>query len=100
MDRRIHRWVASVSAIPGGVPVRPRGINHRPDPVHAPGLVMVGDYLFDSTINGVMDSSEVASDIILTDVLKRRRPHSPRETSITELHAAGASMKRWSTLKN
>jgi monoamine oxidase/ubiquinone/menaquinone biosynthesis C-methylase UbiE len=88
LDRRIHRWVASVSAIPGGVPVRPRGINHRPDPVHTPGIVMVGDYLFDSTINGVMDSSEVASDIILTDVLKRRHPRSPRETSIMELHAA------------
>jgi protoporphyrinogen oxidase/ubiquinone/menaquinone biosynthesis C-methylase UbiE len=73
LDRRIHRWVASVSAIPGGVPVRQRGINHRPDRVHAPGLVMVGDYLFDATVNGVMDSAEVASDIILTDVLKRRR---------------------------
>ena len=73
LDRRIHRWVASVSAIPGGVPVRQRGINHRPDRAHAPGLVMVGDYMFDATVNGVMDFAEVASDIILTDVLKRRR---------------------------
>jgi hypothetical protein len=46
LDRRINRWVASVSAIPGGMPVRRREINHRPDPVHTPGLVMVGDYLF------------------------------------------------------
>ena len=91
LDRRVHRWVASVSAIPGGVPVRPRAINHRPDPVHTPGLVMVGDYLFDSTINGVMDSSEVASDIILTDVLERRRPQSPKEASIVGLHAAALS---------
>ena len=88
LDRRIHRWVASVSAIPGGVPVRPRGINHRPDPAHAPGLVMVGDYMFDSTVNGVMDSAEVASDIILTDILKRRHPQAPREASIVELPAA------------
>jgi monoamine oxidase/SAM-dependent methyltransferase len=88
LDRRIHRWVASVSAIPGGVPVRPRAINHRPDPVHTPGLVMVGDYLFDSTINGVMDSSEMASDIILTDVLERRHPQPPREASMVELQAA------------
>jgi monoamine oxidase len=73
LESRINRWVASVSAIPGGMPVRPREINHRPDPVHAPGLVMVGDYLFDATVNGVMDSAEVASDIIVTDVLERRR---------------------------
>ncbi len=73
MERRIHRWVASVSAIPGGVPVRQRGINHRPDRAHAPGLVMVGDYMFDATVNGIVGSAEVASDIILTDVLKRRR---------------------------
>ncbi len=78
LDRRIHRWVASVSAIPGGVPVRQRATNHRPEPVHAPGLVMVGDYLFDATVNGVMDSAEVASDIILTDVLKRRRASADR----------------------
>ena len=82
LDRRIHRWVASVNAIPGGVPVRPRGMNHRPDPIHAPGFVMVGDYLFDATLNGVMDSAEVASDIILTDVLRRRRAQ-PQQQDIS-----------------
>ena len=81
LDRRIHRWVGSVSAIPGGMPVRPRGINHRPDPVGAPRLVMVGDYMFDATINGVMDSAEVATDIIVADVLKRRR-QQPQSESI------------------
>ena len=79
LDRRIHRWVASVSAIPGGMPVRPRAINHHPDPVHSPGLVMVGDYMFDATINGVMDSAEVASDIILADVVTRRRARRKEE---------------------
>lgn len=82
LDRRIHRWVASVSAIPGGFPVRPRGINHRPDPVHAPGLVMVGDYMFDATVNGVLDSAEVASDIILTDGVARRRSRPAGAISI------------------
>lgn len=79
LDRRVHRWVASVNAIPGGMPVRPRAINHRPDPLHAPGFVMVGDYLFDATLNGVMDSAEVAGDIILADVLKRRRAWRQQE---------------------
>ena len=81
LDRRVHRWVASVSAIPGGRPVRPRGINHRPDPVGAPGLVMVGDYMFDATINGVMDSAEVATDIVLADVVRRRRVGRPAEAA-------------------
>ena len=73
LDRRIRRWVGRVSAVPGGMPLRPRRINHYPDPIHAPGMVVVGDYLFDATLNGVMDSAEVASDIILADVVRRRR---------------------------
>ncbi len=79
LDRRIHRWVATVSAIPGGVPVRPRRQNHYPDPIHAPGIVVVGDYLFDATLNGIMDSAEVASDIILADVVERRRARRRKE---------------------
>ena len=30
---------------------------HQPDPVGHPGLFMVGDYLYDSTLNGVLDSA-------------------------------------------
>jgi hypothetical protein len=73
LDRRIHRWMASVNAIPGGAPGRPRAINHCPDPLRLPGLVMVGDYMFDATLNGVLDSADAATDLILTDVLRRRR---------------------------
>ena len=73
LDRRVHRWMGSVSAVPGGLPVRPRGVNHRPEPVGAPRLVMVGDYMFDATVNGVMDSAEVATDLIVADILARRR---------------------------
>jgi SAM-dependent methyltransferase len=79
LDRRIRRWVGTVSAIPGGMPVRPRRINHHPDPIHASGLVIVGDYLFDATLNGVMDSAEVAGDIILADVVRRRRARRQEE---------------------
>ena len=80
LDRRVHRWVGSVSSIPGGMPVRPRGTNHRPDPAGAPRLVMVGDYMFDATVNGVMDSAEVATDIIVADLLKRRRERPQSES--------------------
>ena len=36
VDRRVHRWMASVNAMPGGSPVRRRTENHRPDPVNLP----------------------------------------------------------------
>ena len=73
IDRRVHRWMASVNAIPGGMPVRGLTENHQPAPDAAPGLFVVGDYLFDSTLNGVLDSAEAAADLITCDVLIRRR---------------------------
>jgi SAM-dependent methyltransferase len=73
LDRRIHRWMASVNALPGGLKTRRRAVNHRPQPQKLPGILMVGDYMFDATLNGVLDSADAASDIILTDVLWSRR---------------------------
>lgn len=73
VDRRIHRWMASVNAIPGGVPERGLRQNHRPDPVCLPGIFLVGDYIFDATLNGVLDSSDAAAEMIVADILKRRR---------------------------
>jgi len=79
LDRRIHRWMASVNAIPGGSPARSRAINHCPDPERLPGFMMVGDYMFDATLNGVLDSADAATDLILSDVLRRRRAQPQRE---------------------
>jgi monoamine oxidase/SAM-dependent methyltransferase len=80
VDRRIHRWMASVNAMPGGARARPRAKNHRPDPLNSPGLVVVGDYLFDATLNGVLDSADAGTDIILSEVLKSR--HARRQEAI------------------
>ncbi len=73
MEGKTHRWLSSVNCIPGGVPVRDVMTNHRPEPKNHPGLVVVGDYLFDSTLNGLFDSSDAATDIILTEMIKLRR---------------------------
>jgi monoamine oxidase len=70
---KVHRWMASVNAIPGGSPVRDRGVNHQPLSEQMPGVFIVGDYLFDSTLNGVLDSADTATDIIVAKVLERRR---------------------------
>ena len=72
---RVHRWMASVNAIPGGYPVRERRVNHQPNPSELPGVFVVGDYLFDSTLNGVLDSADTATDLIVAEVLERRKRH-------------------------
>lgn len=73
MEGKIHRWLSSVNAMPGGLPVRDVMTNHRPEPKEHPGIVVVGDYLFDSTLNGLLDSSDAATDIILTEMMRLRR---------------------------
>ena len=73
MEGKIHRWLSSVNALPGGMPARDVMTNHRPEPKQHPGLVVVGDYLFDSTLNGLLDSSDAATDIILTEMIRLRR---------------------------
>src|SRR6266436_2355035 len=75
MEGKIHRWLSSVNALPGGLPARDVMTNHRPEPKQHPGLVVVGDYLFDSTLNGLLDSSDAATDIIVTEMMKLRRAH-------------------------
>ena len=37
---------------------------------------MVGDYLFDSTLNGVMDSADCVTDMLLSRNLTQRRPRA------------------------
>jgi len=57
LEARVHRWTGAVSGLPGGW--RPRSLDrrHQPEPVYHPNLFVVGDYLFDSTLNGVLDSA-------------------------------------------
>jgi monoamine oxidase/SAM-dependent methyltransferase len=73
LEGKTHRWLSAVNAIPGGFPVRDIMTNHRPEPKEHPGVILVGDYLFDSTLNGLLDSSDVATDIIVTETMKLRR---------------------------
>ncbi|MEX0670379.1 MAG: FAD-dependent oxidoreductase [Pirellulales bacterium] len=58
VEARVHRWTGAVSSLPGGW--WPRGIDrrHQPEPIDHPNLFVVGDYLYDSTLNGVLDSAD------------------------------------------
>ncbi|EJN12777.1 protoporphyrinogen oxidase [Bradyrhizobium sp. YR681] len=84
VEGKIHRWLSSVNAIPGGLPVRDVMTNHRPEPKEHPGIVVVGDYLFDSTLNGLLDSSDAATDIILTEMMRLRRERAQDDKPISD----------------
>ena len=65
LEGRVHRWAGAVSGQPGGFRLRPTHEAHQPEPVEHPGLVVVGDYLFDSTLNGVLRSANIATELLL-----------------------------------
>ena len=64
IEGKVHRWAGAVNAQPGGLPVRDTKLAHLPEPAQHPGIFMVGDYLFDSTLNGVFDSANLATDLL------------------------------------
>lgn len=68
LEGRVHRWIDAVNAMPGGKTMWSLEQRHRPEPIHYPHLFVVGDYLFDSTLNGVYDSADFVSTCIATDV--------------------------------
>ena len=65
VEGKVHRWAGAVSGQPGGFPVRNPRAAHRPEPVEHPGVVVAGDYLFDSTLNGVLRSASIATGLVL-----------------------------------
>lgn len=71
IEGKVHRWLNTVNGIPGGRPVRDTQVNHQPEPKQHPGLFVTGDYLFDSTVNGVLDSADCASDMLMSEYVQR-----------------------------
>lgn len=72
LEGRVHRWVGTVNGLPGGMPAREPDSRHVPEPSQHPGLFVVGDYLFDSTLNGVVDSADIAAEYIIEIVDEQR----------------------------
>src|ERR1700750_1285797 len=84
LEGKTHRWLSSVNALPGARPAADVRTNHRREPKHDPGLVVVGDYLFDSPLNGFLDSSDSATDIIVTEIIRLRRARSQDKAPLSE----------------
>jgi len=70
IEGRVHRWVGEVSGWPGGVPPVALDVRHQPAPGAHPNLFVVGDYLFDSTLNGVLDSANYVADWLAAEIHK------------------------------
>src|SRR5262249_23584644 len=75
VEGRVHRWVGAVNGLPGGCPARSMDTRHVPEPRQHPNLFIVGDYLFDSTLNGVLDSADFVATWLAEDMeCKQRQP--------------------------
>jgi monoamine oxidase len=68
LEGRVHRWLGAVNGLPGGRPLHEPDARHIPEPNHHPWLFVVGDYLFDSTLNGVLDSADTVAELIVDEV--------------------------------
>ena len=64
LEGKVHRWAGAVSSQPGGFPMRDLRSAHQPEPAQHGGMFLVGDYLFDCTLNGVLRSATVATDLL------------------------------------
>ena len=71
LEGRVHRWVGAVNAMPGGDVYHNLDQRHRPEPRQHAELLFVGDYLFDSTLNGVLDSAEYVASCIAGELAER-----------------------------
>lgn len=72
LEGHVHRWIGAVNAMPGGT--SPRGLDrrHQPEPQEHSDFFVVGDYMFDSTINGLLDSAEYVADWIAAEITSRQ----------------------------
>ena len=71
LEGHIYRYLYSVNGQPGGLPVREPKLRHIPEPKEHPGFYVIGDYLFDSTLNGVLDSADFVTDMMLDGMMRK-----------------------------
>jgi hypothetical protein len=81
-EGQVQRWIDSVNGMPGGSPVLDLELRHLPQPEQR-NLFAVGDYLFDSTINGVLDSADYVAEFLAEEIESRSRAVAP-----TTVHSA------------
>ena len=83
-DAHVHRWVGAVNALPGGYPLRDPDARHVPDALNHPSFFVVGDYLFDSTLNGVVDSADCVAAWIAEEEVDAPDPNMTQPARFSE----------------
>ena len=71
IESAVHRWAGSVNGWPMGREIAPEAERHRPDVVRHPNFYVVGDYLYDSTLNGVIESAQFVADLLSESTITR-----------------------------
>jgi monoamine oxidase len=87
IEAHVKRWAKCVNGLPGGFPAREPDSRPCPDREAHPNVFAVGDYLFDSTLNGVLDSADTVVEWIRELVAAPNNnaveiPSSPREVEV------------------
>jgi len=91
VEGRVHRWIGAVNGLPGGIVMKNHDQRHQPEPVEHRNFFLVGDYMFDSTLNGVLDSAEYVAAWLAAQMaetkpqpfLKNVAPNAPRRQAVT-----------------
>jgi monoamine oxidase len=65
VEARVERYAGSINAQPGGYPAEEVVGEHQPEEKNHPGVFLVGDYFFDSTLNAALISAGVAVDLLV-----------------------------------
>jgi monoamine oxidase/SAM-dependent methyltransferase len=94
LEGKVHRWVGTVSAPRWGQHIRGVKIRHLPDPKGHPGLFVVGDYLFDTTLNGLLDSADIATNLTLRHLGVKRRSFSLEAPRINSEGQNSSALKK------
>lgn len=100
VEGRVNRWIRGVSRRPGGRHLKGVWERHLPAPATHPGLLAAGDYHFDSTINGALDSSRMAAKMALVHLGLREESDWPGDDFDDEVRwgslagRAGSSAQR------
>ncbi len=68
VEGKVHRWIGAVNGLPGGVPALDLETRHMPEPAEHRNLFVVGDYLFDATLNGVFDSADYVAEWLVEEM--------------------------------
>ncbi len=78
IEGRVHRWIGAVNGLPGGLVAKNHDQRHQPEPAEHPNLFLVGDYMFDSTLNGVLDSADYVAAWIAANIAEGEHSRPPK----------------------